>query len=70
MLLIRIYFPAQFRMLKFLFNGFYHIVNLLAGLGDSGVILSESVFDLFEDVVDGMFHRLVEKVGQEGYDLY
>lgn len=60
MLLIRIYFPAQSWVLEFLFNGFYHIINFLAGVGDCGVILSKSVFNLLEDIVDGMFHRLVE----------
>jgi hypothetical protein len=67
--LIRIYFPASFCALKFPFDGFYHIVNLLAGFGNGGVILSESVFDFLKDVVNGVLHRLVEKVGQEGYDL-
>jgi hypothetical protein len=46
-----------------------NIVNLLAGLYDGGVVFHQSVLDLLEYIVDGVFDGLVEEVGQEGDDL-
>jgi len=40
-----------------------NIVDLLAGLDDGGVVLHQSVLDLLEYIVDGVFDGLVEEVG-------